>query len=144
MLAEGLAMETGKSGESAGKSQEAIVKAKVDFARALGEDLVPVLAALPGDWSARIKPNFESKGPAGPNLWEAANLLGACFNAHTLSDGVRSACVEAITRIRDFQGRLARESGVTTTVVFGTSGWREAIGEGFTVENVHKVARGII
>ena len=32
----------------------------------------------------------------------------------------------------------------TTTVVFGTSGWREAIGEGFTVENVHKVVRGII
>lgn len=137
-------METGKSGESTGKSQEAIVKAKVDFARALGEDLVPVLAALPGDWSSRIKPNFESKGPAGPNLWEAANLLGACFNAHPLSDGVRGACVEAITRIREFQGRLARESGVATTVVFGTSGWREAIGEGFTVENVHKVARGII
>jgi phosphomannomutase len=137
-------METGKSGESTGKPLEAMVKAKVDFARALGEDLVPVLAALPGDWSARIKPNFEAKGPTGPNLWEAANLLGACFNAQTLSEGVRSACVEAITRIREFQGRLARESGVATTVVFGTSGWREAIGEGFTVENVHKVARGII
>src|SRR5688572_26652857 len=108
----GLRMETGKSGESTVKSLEAIVKAKRDFARALGEDLVPVLAALPGDWSARIKPNFESKGPAGPNLWEAANLLGACFNAHALSEGVRSACVDAITRIRDFQGRLARESGV--------------------------------
>lgn len=137
-------METGKSGETTGKSLEAIIKAKLDFARALGEDLVPVLAALPGDWSARIKPNFESKGPTGPNLWEAANLLGACFNAHTLSEGVRSACVDAITRIREFQGRLARESGLGTTVVFGTSGWREAIGEGFTVENVHKVARGII
>jgi phosphomannomutase len=128
-----------------------IVKGKTDFARALGEDLASTLAALPGDWAARIKANFEPqgvkggvKGPTGPNLWEAANLLGACFNAHALPDGVRAACVQAITRIREFQGRLARESQAATTVVFGTSGWREAIGEGFTVENVHKVARGII
>ncbi|MEO6096291.1 MAG: hypothetical protein ABIW76_11540, partial [Fibrobacteria bacterium] len=121
-----------------------IVKAKTDFARALGEDLSSTLAALPGDWAARIKVNFEPKGPNGANLWEAANQLGACFNAHALPDSVRAACVQAITRIREFQGRLARESQAATTVVFGTSGWREAIGEGFTVENVHKVARGII
>ena len=137
-------METGKSGETAGKSLEAIVKAKRDFARALGEDMVSVLAGLPGDWPARIKANFESKGPTGPNLWEIANLLGACFNANALPDAVREACVGCITRIREFQGKLARESSVATTVVFGTSGWREAIGEGFTVLNVHKVVRGII
>nr|MDQ3003292.1 hypothetical protein [Fibrobacterota bacterium] len=70
--------------------------------------------------------------------------LGACFNTHPLPAEVRHACVELITRIREFQGRLARESSVPTTVVFGTSGWREAIGEGFTIENVHKVVRGII
>ncbi|MDB5103461.1 MAG: pgm [Fibrobacteres bacterium] len=136
-------METGKSGETTG-NLEAMVKAKRDFARALGEDLVPVLASLPGEWPAKIKVNFESRGPGGPNLWEAANVLGACFNAHRLPDEVRASCVDAITRIREFQGRLARESTVPTTVVFGTSGWREAIGEGFTVENVHKVVRGII
>ncbi|HKP98467.1 MAG TPA: hypothetical protein VJ385_22240 [Fibrobacteria bacterium] len=137
-------MDAGKSGETTGKSLEAIVKAKRDFARALGEDMVPVLAALPGDWPARIKVDFESRGSAGPNLWETANLLGACFNANPLPAHVREACEECIARIREFQGKLARESAVPTTVVFGTSGWREAIGEGFTVLNVHKVVRGII
>ncbi|MDB5047350.1 MAG: pgm [Fibrobacteres bacterium] len=137
-------METGKSGETTGKSLEAIVKAKRDFARALGEDMVAVLAVLPGDWPAKIKAHFDPSGPTGPNLWEIANLLGACFNANPLSEHLREACVEFITRIREFQGKLARESDVPTTVVFGTSGWREAIGEGFTVLNVHKVARGII
>lgn len=137
-------METGKSGETAGKSPEAIVKAKRDFARALGEDMVPVFAALPAEWTARIKPHFESGLSVGPNLWEIANQLGACFNAVELPAHVREACVESITRIREFQGKLARESAAPTTVVFGTSGWREAIGEGFTVLNVHKVVRGII
>src|SRR4051812_5465772 len=125
-------METGKSAETAGKSLEAVVKEKRDFARALGEDMVPLFAGLPGDCPAMIKANFESRGPTGPNLWEIANLLGACFNSNPLPDETREACVECITRIREFQGKLARESIVPTTVVFGTSGWREAIGEGFT------------
>lgn len=140
----GSEMETGKIGESRGKSLEAIVKLKRDFARALGEDMVPVMAALPAEWPAKIKGNLDSRGPSGPNLWEVAILLGACFNAHPLPAEVRQACVDLITRIREFQGRLARESSVPTTVVFGTSGWREAIGEGFTLENVHKVVRGIV
>ncbi len=136
-------MDTGKSGE-AGKALEAIVKAKRDFARALNEDMVALLAMLPGDWAGRIKANFEPRGPSGPNLWEIANLLGGCFNANPLSEHARAECVQCITRIREFQGKLARESSVPTTVVFGTSGWREAIGEGFTILNVHKVVRGII
>jgi phosphomannomutase len=136
-------METGKS-ETTGKSLEAVVKSKQDFARALGEDMASLLAGLPGDWAARIRANFESRGQSGPNLWEIANLLGACYNANPLSDEARGECIECITRIREFQGKLARESDAATTVVFGTSGWREAIGEGFTVLNVHKVARGII
>ncbi len=127
-----------------GKQDETLIKAKRDFGRALGEDMVSLLNALPADWAARIKANLEVKAAAGPNLWEMANVLGACFNAVALPPEIRSACVDCITRIRDFQGRLARESSAPTTVVFGTSGWREAIGEGFTVENVHKVARGII
>lgn len=127
-----------------GKQNEILIKAKRDFGRALGEDMVSLLNALPGDWAAKIKANLEVKGAAGPNLWEMANVIGACFNAVALPPEIRAACVDRITRIREFQGRLARESQNPTTVVFGTSGWREAIGEGFTVENVHKVARGII
>jgi phosphomannomutase len=118
--------------------------AKQEFLKHFSEEFAALWPSLPGDWAARIKINFEPKGPTGANLWEAANLLGACFNSNPLPPPVRAACVKAITRIREFQGRLARESKGTTTVVFGTSGWREAIGEGFTVENVHKVARGII
>lgn len=117
---------------------------KRDFADALCQDLELILAALPADWSVKILSNLKADGSSGPNLWEAANLLGACFNAHQLPAEIRSACVNAITRIREFQGGLARESLQPTTVVFGTSGWREAIGEGFTIENVHKVVRGII
>lgn len=123
-------------------------EAKRGFARLLLERLGETWAGLPGDWSARIqdqiRPGGPNDGPHGPNLWEAANLLGACFNAHALPAQVRAACVEAITSIRELQGAIARTSGRTTTVVFGTSGWREAIGEGFTVENVHKVTRGIV
>ncbi|MDQ3002238.1 MAG: hypothetical protein M3Y08_13380, partial [Fibrobacterota bacterium] len=115
-------MDTGKIGESKGKSLDAIVKLKRDFARALGEDMVPVMSALPAEWPAKIKSNLDSRGPTGPNLWEVAILLGACFNSHPLPAEVRHACVELITRIREFQGRLARESSVPTTVVFGTSG----------------------
>lgn len=119
-------------------------EAKREFAAALKDSLAGTWPALPGDWAAKIKAQIEWDGAFGPNLWEAANLLGACFNAHALPGEVRQACVDAITAIREFQGSLARTSGRTTTVVFGTSGWREAIGEGFTVLNVHKVVKGII
>ncbi len=126
------------------KAQEAIVKARRDFARAWSEDAVSTLAALPGDWGAKVKACLEPRGDRGPALWDAANALGGACNDKPLPAPLREACFGFIARIRDFMGRLARESGATTTVVFGTSGWREAIGEGFTVENVHKVARGII
>ncbi len=126
------------------KAQEALMKAKRDFARALGEDMASTLASLPGVWATKIKANFDLASERGPNLWEAANIIGACCNAQPLPADTRSACFGFITRIRELQGRLARESSATTTVVFGTSGWREAIGEGFTIENVHKVVRGII
>jgi phosphomannomutase len=117
---------------------------KREFARTLSADLNYALTSLPGEWPARIRASLDSTAPREPNPWEAATLLGACFNAHSLPPEVRQACVLAITRIREFQGRLARVSLHPTTVVFGTSGWREAIGEGFTVENVHKVTRGIL
>jgi len=126
------------------KAQEAIVKAKRDFARAWAEDAASALAALPGEWGAKVKAGLEPRGERGPALWEAANTLGAACNDKPLPNDLREACFGFIARIRDFMGRLARESGATTTVVFGTSGWREAIGEGFTVLNVHKVVRGII
>jgi phosphomannomutase len=118
--------------------------AKQEFVKAFNAEFPGLWGSLPGDWPARIKAQFEPKGETGANLWEAANLLGACFNSNTLPPPVREGCVKAITRIREFQGKLARASKRPTTVVFGTSGWREAIGEGFTVENVHKVVRGII
>jgi phosphomannomutase len=137
-------METAKGAENQVKAADALMKAKRDFARALSEDAASVLSALPGDWGPKIKAHFEPRGERGPNLWEAANTLGAACNDKPLAPEVREACFAFIGRIRDFMGRLARESGATTTVVFGTSGWREAIGEGFTVENVHKVVRGII
>lgn len=139
-----------------------IGKAKVETGTAIGNpaelkrvfggrligDMAATWAALPGDWSAKVKaqlqPGGPSDGPFGPNLWEAANLLGACFNAEALAPAVKVACVEAITAIRELQGSIARVSTRTTTVVFGTSGWREAIGEGFTVLNVRKVVRGMV
>ncbi|MBW8888825.1 MAG: phosphomannomutase [Fibrobacteres bacterium] len=129
---------------TANKAREAIVKARRDFARAWSEDAVSTLAALPGEWGAKVKACLEPRGERGPALWDAANTLGAACNDKPLPAALREACFGFIARIRDFMGRLARESGAATTVVFGTSGWREAIGEGFTVENVHKVVRGII
>ncbi len=78
-----------------------------------------------------------------PNLWETAKAIGAWANVPGLyPDDVKSAFA-AIAAIREFQGTCARQSTATTTVVFGTSGWREAIGEGFTVLNVRKTVRAI-
>lgn len=79
-----------------------------------------------------------------PDLWEAALLLGAYYNEQAVSSSVRDLCVEAITQIREFEGKRALESTAPTTVVFGTSGWRGVIGEDFTLLNVHKVVRGIL
>jgi phosphomannomutase len=137
-------MDTAKSADTQAKAAEAIAKAKRDLARALAENSASVLAALPEGWGARIRAHLEPRGERGPSLWEAANALGAACNDKPLPDGLREECFGLITRIRDLMGRLARESDAPTTVVFGTSGWREAIGEGFTVTNVHKVVRGII
>lgn len=78
-----------------------------------------------------------------PNLWEAAKAIGAWANTPALPAEHARAAFTAITAIREFQGELARTSPVTTMVVFGTSGWREAIGEGFTVLNVRKTVRAI-
>lgn len=117
---------------------------KRETAARLMASLASLWGALPGDWPAKIKAQLSSDGSFGPNLWEAAILLGACYNSQTLPAAARKACVDAITSIREAQGAVARSSQRTTTVVFGTSGWREAIGEGFTVLNVHKVVRGIL
>jgi phosphomannomutase len=114
------------------------------FARMLLADLLPLLEALPGEWAARIRAPLAGEGAPRPHPWETANQLGACMNALPLPGALRGGCVQAITRIREFQGRRARVSTRPTTVVFGTSGWREPIGEGFTLENVHKVVRAII
>lgn len=79
-----------------------------------------------------------------PAFWEAALQIGAYYNDAPVSPETRVACRAMIDGIRAFQGRKAATSTETTTVVFGTSGWRGVIGEDFTVLNVHKVARGII
>ena len=117
---------------------------KQEFCKSLAGDIRSLLDTLPGEWASRIRACLAPAGSAEPSPWEAANLLGACMNALSLTGGYRSQSVEAITRIREYQGHQARVSTQPTTVVFGTSGWREAIGEGFTVENVHKVVRAII
>jgi hypothetical protein len=57
---------------------------------------------------------------------------------------IRLACIQTIDKIREHQGQKALTSTKTTTVVFGTSGWRGVIGEDFTMLNVHKTVRGII
>lgn len=76
-------------------------------------------------------------------FWEVAKAVGAFYNRPGTSAEVVDECCSLIESIRDFQGRKAYESPVTTTVVFGTSGWRGIIGEDFTCLNVAKVARGI-
>lgn len=78
------------------------------------------------------------------NYWEIANVLGAFYNSSNTSIEIENICKKVIVLIREYQGSRARTSLSSTTVVFGTSGWREQIGEGFTVLNVHKVVSGII
>jgi phosphomannomutase len=79
-----------------------------------------------------------------PDYWEIANQIGNFYNDHKPDEKVRSVCLKLIEKIRVFQGEKAKVNADTTTVVFGTSGWRGVIGEDFTVLNVHKVVRGII
>jgi len=117
---------------------------KQDFIAAHECEISKVIALLPNGWGTKIRGNVFVISPLLPNLWEAANNLGACYNSEALESQVKNQCIQLITKIREFQGTLARESKQTTTVVFGTSGWREAIGDGFTILNVHKVVRGII
>ncbi len=81
---------------------------------------------------------------ANENYWEVAKGLGAYYNLEGTSDATIMACRSIITTIREFQGEKARTSTATTTVVFGTSGWRGVIGEDFTAENVAKVVAGIV
>jgi hypothetical protein len=64
--------------------------------------------------------------------------------AHLSRNQIRAACIQTIDKIREHQGQKALTSTKTTTVVFGTSGWRGVIGEDFTMLNVHKTVRGII
>lgn len=78
------------------------------------------------------------------NLWEVANTIGNYYNDNDVSVTERAACRSCIDEIRAVQGAKAKSSDASTTIVFGTSGWRGIIGETFTVLNVHKVVRGIV
>jgi len=83
-------------------------------------------------------------GEGQPNLWEVAKNLGAYYNYNKVDEAVKSFCIQIINQIREYQGQRALTSKKTVTVVFGTSGWRDLIGEGFTFLNVSKVVRSII
>ncbi len=80
----------------------------------------------------------------GKHLWEVANIIGNYYNDEPVNESQRLLCRLTIDEIRSFQGDKAHNSQSSTTIVFGTSGWRGVIGEGFTVLNVHKVVRAII
>lgn len=77
-------------------------------------------------------------------FWEVAKLLGAYYNRPGTPAATVAGCRALIDAIRDYQGQKALASTAPTTIVFGTSGWRGVIGEDFTLQNVHKVVRGII
>ncbi|HLD45699.1 MAG TPA: hypothetical protein VJC18_09705 [bacterium] len=78
------------------------------------------------------------------NFWEVALLLGGCFDDVSLSTQTRDQLKTLLAELRAFQGVKALASTQTALVVFGTSGWRDRIGEGMTVLNVHRVVRAII
>ena len=82
--------------------------------------------------------------PKGPQFWDIANALGHELNYGKHSEETTNTINILIPKIREYMGVKARTSKEPTTCVFGTSGWRGKIGEDFTVENVHKVARSII
>lgn len=116
------------------------VEARKALARRMSE-IAPSIVRNDETTLATIE-RFATADP--PNLWEIALALGAYMNRSDISRETHRDCEEAITEIRQLQGQLARTSKEPATVVFGTSGWRDVIGEGFTVLNVHKVVRGII
>lgn len=76
-------------------------------------------------------------------VWEIAKLLGAYYNKAE-NAALTPICRQIIDEIREEQGKKALTAKTTTTVVFGTSGWRGVIGEDFTLLNVQKVVRGAI
>jgi phosphomannomutase len=96
--------------------------------------------------SKSFPPSLQSsiaEAEARGQFWEIAGVTGAFMNTPE-GEAHRDACVQLITAVREFQGQRARTSEAPATIVFGTSGWRDVIGEGFTILNVHKVVRGII
>jgi phosphomannomutase len=103
-------------------------------------ELHPEFLQLQADIAQHIAPTEKQTR----NFWEAALIMGKYFNKPETSDSGKEALVKLIGNIREHQGELARTSDASTTVVFGTSGWRGRIGEEFTILNVHKTVRGII
>ncbi len=77
-------------------------------------------------------------------LWSLAIEVGHNLNNPSLNLDHKAVINQFVTFVREHQGKLAMESVVPTTVVFGTSGWREPIGVGFSLLNVQKVIRAIV
>ncbi|MGD9898350.1 MAG: phosphomannomutase [Calditrichaceae bacterium] len=117
---------------------------KTAFAGALRNTIKNRLTLLSPEIISEINANLDPSQDRAPNLWETANILGNYYNRVSVGNDVRKTCREIIDHIRTFQGQRAVESKTPAPVVFGTSGWRGLIGEDFTIENVHKVVRGII
>jgi len=112
-----------------------------DFPTTAWKQAWSALSARMGSPSASVAAMVEK--PEDPPLWEAAKAIGAWANQSGRTPEDKKAAFAAIAAIREYQGSLALTSARTTMVVFGTSGWREAIGGGFTVLNVRKTVRGI-
>ena len=77
------------------------------------------------------------------SMWPIALAAGTVMNAATKTQ-IKKVSKLIIDDVRAYQGHKAATSKQPTTVVFGTSGWREPIGDAFTIENVHKVVRAIV
>ncbi|MGD9488005.1 MAG: phosphomannomutase [Calditrichaceae bacterium] len=117
---------------------------KTAFAGALQNTITDNLNSLPPEIISKLDGYLNPSQDREPNLWEAANILGNFYNGASVGNDIRKKCREIIDHIRVFQGQRAVESKDPAPVVFGTSGWRGLIGEDFTIENAHKVVRGII
>ncbi|MCB9058353.1 MAG: phosphomannomutase [Calditrichae bacterium] len=98
------------------------------------------------DFDDKLKNTIKDKwiDVRSSDLWELANILGNYYNSHQLSADSIEKMRSIITNIREEQGKKAMTNPDTTTVVFGTSGWRGVIGQDFTLLNVHKVLRAIV